>query len=277
MQFGIAGLVVTPFAASPILDALRSLQSTRSDTSRRVTRRLEEMLESAELADAALVDIVPSALRDEVLDIERAIVAVRDRGRDLRLLECSYDAREDVLAISVIDPDRSARVGPDDAICAGFAATSTRGAPMRIVPRAWRQVCANGLVVLDRLEQDILSETGDIRAAVLRTLSPATVTRIGQRLDHAARVRVPDPALVLIEARIESDPRPIVREFRRARDSSGWGLINAVTSQARRVRPFGARLDREADTTRLLPILERWSLAEGLESIRPRADEASPD
>ena len=194
---------------------------------------------------------------DWVHEVAHVLEDLTASGRRLRLLECSRGGAgggADGIAISAVDAHRSAVIRAGDVVCAGFAALREEGGDLVVLPRIYRRMCRNGAVVFSHLGADELScasDVGGVGAAVTRCLSQPELQATAGRLRRAARTEVHDVQALLHDAAV---PLPVDVVLRGAEEpvDTVWGVLNAVTAQARRVPAFRQRLAIEQAAERIL-------------------------
>ncbi|MCI0589528.1 MAG: hypothetical protein L0323_22160 [Planctomycetes bacterium] len=204
-----------------------------------------------------LLEALPAESPDRAW-VERTAEALEARHRRsprLALLRCEWERDGGgFVAISACDGGVADAVRTGDSVSAGFVAIRDGGG-LRVLPRIYRKVCANGAVVFQGEQGDALAGAGDVAEAVEACFrKPALEGTVG-RLRRAARTPVPSPAALLVRARAASEVAEVLAAFEAAGDRTAWGLINAATAAARGESDFRRRVERERDAERILRAL----------------------
>jgi len=177
-------------------------------------------------------------------------------GRSSSLQVCEHEPGDGgftALAVHRAGGGRQVRRG--DEILAGFAALRDGEGGLRIWPRTYRVVCSNGAMVASGGAEDILASAGSVTEAVRRSMSGERLSEacVAYRAGSAMDVADPRAFLSTVSGRpLEGgDVADVLREWRRARDGSLWGLVNAVTAMARDRGDVRARFRMERFAGRL--------------------------
>ncbi len=204
-----------------------------------------------------LLEALPAESPDRAW-VERTaevLEARRRRSPRLALLRCEW--RRDgggFVAISACDGGLACDVRTGDSVSAGFVAIRDGGG-LRVLPRIYRKVCANGAVVCLGEESDALAGAGDVGEAIEACFGKPAFEEVVARLRRTARTPLSGPAVLLVRARAASEAAEVLAAFERGGDRTAWGLINAATAAARGESDFRRRVERERDAERILRAL----------------------
>lgn len=178
---------------------------------------------------------------------------LRRRGVRLRLLACEYEPGPDgFLTLAASAPDHRFEVFPGDWMEIGFAAMRDAKGSVRAWPRLLREVCANGSIVC-AAEFEGHEGAAGIGEAVERFLFPADYEAPVQGLRVARETTVEDPRAYLDELQrvdgfmdlLRRRTGRIEQRVRSDGDPSLYGLMNAITAEARTLLDWRDRLDLE--------------------------------
>jgi hypothetical protein len=202
-----------------------------------------------------LLDSLSAVSRDRkwVTEAAEAIADLNGRGSKIVLIWCEWEKdRGDYLAIVGFDRRLVEAVRRGDEVSAGFAAIREASREVQIFPRIYRKVCANGVVVLRRSDEDALATERSVADAIGSCFEKKPLEEVVAAMKSAARTPVDDPGALLAQARAASSTREVVRAFDRGGDRTVWGLVNAATALARREPDLRRRLHLERDAERIL-------------------------
>ncbi len=177
--------------------------------------------------------------------LEATVDLLRDVPWQIHVDYCAEDDGDVRLAVVAHDLGRDVTQG--DEVRAGLhLETSSSGAfPTVVCERVFRVVCANGALLESEHTQAATLASADWRPAlaevVARSFSARGLDRDAARFRAATRQMLVAPYEVLchlVARRVISDAEQaaIQREFDRAGDATQYGLINAVTRVAGRLR-----------------------------------------
>lgn len=212
-----------------------------------------------------LLEALPGGSSDRawVAQAAEALEARRRRSRHLALLRCEWERDGGpFVAISAHDPSLGGAVRLRDTVSAGFVAIRDGGG-LRVLPRIYRKICANGAVVFLREGKEALATEGNVGAAIEACFGQRDFEEVVRTFRRAARTPLPDPAALLARARAASPPAEVLARFEREGDRTAWGLINAATAAAREEPDFRLRVERERDAERILRALGSRTAAGG--------------
>lgn len=187
---------------------------------------------------------------------------LRDEGRDLVLVECAWVQGDagDECAVVFLDRSRTDVVRPGDLVQAGVAIVHTPATGLVAVPRLFRKVCSNGMVLDIGCASGREIDPWQVEAAMRECLRDDGFAGAAARLHWAAHELVADGAELLAAARTHTAPSRLLPHWRRQADRSLWGLVNAATALAHTEALWSRRLACERDAERLLAAgLERGS------------------
>jgi hypothetical protein len=205
-----------------------------------------------------LLESLPSGSPDRgwVEETAGVLEAMNRRGSRVLLLRCEWEpGRDDPLAIAGFDRSLCEEVRRRDEVSAGFAAVRSGGGGVRVLPRIYRKVCANGAVVFVREGEDAVATEGSVAGAIGACLRKEVFGEVVEDFRRAARVRVDDASSLLAAARAAAAAAEVLPVYERAGDRTGWGLLNAATAVARREPSFPRRVHLERDAERILRVL----------------------
>lgn len=211
------------------------------------------------------------------LVVATAVKAVFDdlhtQGNELCVAQCSIETSElhrEHMLIGAYFPALTADVQPNDSVAAG-AMISLRGGPaeechLEVFPRIYRKICTNGTVQFSEhaaareLPSELLWRSdpqGPLVAAIAQAirdcLAPGAFEEAVQNFRRSAseELRPADVAFFLrhlTDLAVGALPREvastILRRFLDQRDLTRWGLLNAMTAEAR-VAPSALQLTLE--------------------------------
>lgn len=215
---------------------------------------------------ADLLDLLPPTSPGAAA-VQAALATWRSldrQGAKIALIECDCSddggGRGPKFGLAVVATDPSAQVRADDFVYPGFALLTNRRATIGVVPRVWRLVCRNGAVraVADGVHLEC--ETRDIDMAIRNCLDADQFARTVELYRQMATRRATDPAELLRTASVSASSVPMVlQRFQGSDDQSHWGLLNAITIEAKRGATWVERLSRELDAARLAEsFLDVW-------------------
>ena len=213
---------------------------------RREAGRLPDLVDVVEPADPA------RALLEELVD-----VLEHKRPSRLMLDVCAVDDHDGLLLETQHGGGRRGLVRRGDTVVGGFRLQRDAYGQVKLEGRLVRCVCDNGQVLHVQHHVDLVAEHGSVEAAVDHCLDGGLVERGTRafrdaagspaRLGFGFLAQALD-ALDLPSARRAAMIQGLLSRFRRERDPSLWGLVNAVTEVARDTESLGihARLERLA-------------------------------
>ena len=186
---------------------------------------------------------------------------LRHEGRNLALIDCAYtrgsnaEGHEGVeCAVVFVDRSLTDAVRPGDTVQAGFAILRSPATGLVALPRLFRKVCSNGILL------DIGCATGreiepyEVDAALRACLHADGFQAMVGRLHWAAHEVILDGPGLLGAARPYSAAEPLLSRWRQQGDRSLWGLVNTATALAHADGRWSQRLERERDAERLLSV-----------------------
>ena len=236
------------------------------DSSRGLTARVRDirtlMEMSAEHEDLFDDGRTLEQWTEGVHHLRNLFTALSSEGETLHLDECSYVAGEDgALGVAAHLPRRSAEVAEGDSVSAGFAALWSPNRGLRVWPRTYRLVCANGQVGRLGSHPEVLSEPNQLAKRVRECFYDTGFTATVEALRTASAIRAMDPVDVLSTIEDEAFRERALERFEVEADKSQWGLSNAVTAEARfEVHP-GRRFEFERIGARIA--FQPWELGRG--------------
>jgi hypothetical protein len=188
------------------------------------------------------------------------------RGLELRITACSLEAepqRREHLLLGVYSPTLVAEVRANDCVAAG-ALVALSGEPghgyrLEVLPRVYRKICQNGLILFEgtaparALDPRLLLE-GEAPEPLARAIEQLlrdcfNEREFGMAIDRfregASEPVDPGDLADSLSDRLGPEIEQSVHErFIADRDFTRWGLVNAVTAEAR-TAPGGLMLELE--------------------------------
>lgn len=199
-----------------------------------------DLLEEPRLSDEDRAWLL--ALHDE-LSPRRGFV-------ELESLE--FDPEEGGVALTMTDRSLSREVRSGDAVVAGFAAARTPSGELRMWPRLYRLMCANGAILFIGTGRGEVVEAWNVANRVQGLLGARPFEAATGLLVQAARTPLDDPMSLMARARARTPASVVARGWPRTRDHTVYGLVNVVTAHARGEPDAARRFDLEKDAGRFL-------------------------
>ncbi|MBI4879472.1 MAG: hypothetical protein HY812_07400 [Planctomycetes bacterium] len=220
--------------------------------------------------DPDLLEVLPdgSADREWVSSIRDELEQRFQSRQDVLLVHCEY-VPDGYTAVAAMTPRSAGSVRKGDDVCAGFAALSEGGGEVRIVPRVYRMVCQNGQVVPHAHLAEVQACFAPVREMVSLCLAGRTLDEFVREARALASIPVDDPEVWLSRVDPMVEARRVVERFEEEGDPSAWGLVNAITAEARGVDHFPTRLRAEEAATRLARLLAPLAAGEFAASAGP--------
>lgn len=254
--------------------AFLALEPEHQEISRQISQRFADKMSGAwerdtlrriEAAYAAAIeacmrapDLLDSLAADDLdrpwlTALVETFAMLQASGRRPRLVQCERVPGQDgFVAVAVEDPSLTATVLQDDVVSGGCALLRSGDRAPVAWPRIYRKVCINGTIVHvgDGCEHAVTPES--LPDVVVQCLSAPVLAEAVGRFRTAAAIPVIEPESILARAGIVASEREVASEWRRAGDSSAWGLVNAATALAREEPDLSRRFAREEDAERIL-------------------------
>jgi hypothetical protein len=208
----------------------------------------------SELED--LLNVLPPHDPDRawVVDTHAALtrVARRSGGPGPRLVDCrTVTGPKGGVVLAAIDERLSGAVRPGDTVCAGVVASRLGDEQVRVEPRLYRKLCANGAIIRVGTGEDQVAAGLDVGEAVEQCFAAGAFAETIARLTRAAVTPVSDPVTLLLQLALPVRVYEVLRA-REDEDMSAFGWLNALTARARSERDPILRLSLERKAEELL-------------------------
>ncbi len=225
-----------------------------------------------------LLEVLPdgSADREWVGSIRDELEQRLQNGQHVVLVHCEH-VPDAYTAVAAMTPRCAASVKKGDDVCAGFAALSEGDGDVRIAPRVYRVVCANGQVVPHAQLSAVQKKFTPVREMVSLCLEGRTLHEFVRQARALSSIPIDDPEVWLSRVDPIVEALRVLDRFREEGDPSAWGLVNAITAEARGVDHFPTRLRAEEAATEMARLLAPRGSGESAAPARGTAAAALVD
>lgn len=189
-------------------------------------------------------------------DDRRWLAALHDqlspRRGFVELEGLEFDPESGAIALTMTDRSLSRDVRAGDDVVAGFAAARSPEGELRMWPRLYRLMCANGAILFIGTGRGEAVEAWNVASRVEGLLGDRPFEAATGLLVQAARSPLDDPLRMLARARARTPADVVARAWPRTDDHTVYGLVNVVTAHARGEPDAARRFDLEKDAGRIL-------------------------